>query len=200
MELLRNTLSKDSSGDWVIISESNGSCNLSVCNTFYLNVVIVPLLDNLIWRSKKYLDYCDWKLILAIVTKGLHYLPEGVNLIEIISSQMNNYRLSTYLPQVQKISYEKEIGELLNLPSNYEINNGKFFIISLDRFRVDNDAVSIQLLDIVSSATIKSFSSISDCAKFLNIARSTVNNRALKGKSFLLEGRSVRINYSKVKD
>ena len=89
---------------------------------------------------------------------------------------------------------------MLNQPSNYEIKKGKFFIISLDRLRVDNEAVLIQLLDIVSSATIKSFSSISDCAKFLKIARSTVNNRALKGKSFLIEGRSVLINYSKVKD
>ena len=89
---------------------------------------------------------------------------------------------------------------MLNLPSNYEIKNGKLFIISLGRFKVDNEAVSIQLLDAVLFATIKSFSSISDCAKFLKIARSTVNNRALKGKSFLIEGRSVLINYSKVKD
>ena len=66
--------------------------------------------------------------------------------------------------------------------------------------RVDNEAVSIQLLYVVSSTTIKSFSFIFDWAKFLKIARSTVNNRALKGKSFLIEGRSVLINYSKVKD
>lgn len=89
---------------------------------------------------------------------------------------------------------------MLNLPSNYEIKNGKLFIISLDRFRVDNEAVSIQLLDVVSYATIKSFSSIYDCAKFPEISRSTVNNRAIKGKSFLLEGRSVRLKFSRVKD
>lgn len=34
---------------------------------------------------------------------------------------MNNYRLSTYLPQVQVTSYKKEVEELLELPSNYEI-------------------------------------------------------------------------------
>ena len=89
---------------------------------------------------------------------------------------------------------------MLNLPSNYEINNENLFVISLERFRVDNEAVSIEILDVVPSARIKSFSSISYCVKFLKIARSTVNNRALKGESFLLEGRSVRINYSKVKD
>lgn len=198
LELLRISLAKESSKDWVYISEYNGLYNLSANNTFYLNVVIVPLFDNLTWRSKKYLDYCDWKLILAIITKGLHYLPEGVNLIEIISSQMNNYRLSTYLPQVQFTSYQKEVEELLKLSSNYEIRNGKLFILSLDKFRVDNEAVSIELLDVISFAVIKSFNSISDCAKYLKLARSTVNNRALKGKSFIFEGRAVRLNYRKV--
>ena len=80
---------------------------------------------------------------------------------------------------------------MLNLPSNYEIKNGKLFLISLDIFKVGNEAVSIQILDVVSYATIKYFSSISDCRKFLKIARPTVNIRVLKGKSFLLEGRSV---------
>jgi hypothetical protein len=199
LELLRIPLAKESfhTKNWVYISEYNGLCNLSANNTFYLNIVIAPLLDNLTWRSKKYLDYCDWKLILALITKGLHYLPEGINLIEIISSQMNNYRLSTYLPQVQVTSYKKEVEELLELPSNYEIREGKLFILSLDRFRVDNEAVSIELLDVASLAVIKSFDSISDCAKYLNLARSTVNNRACKGKSFILEGRTIRINYRK---
>ena len=68
------------------------------------------------------------------------------------------------------------------------------------RFRVDNEAVSIELLDVASSATIKSFNSISDCAKYLNIACSTVNNRAISGKSFLLEGKSGRLNYSRIND
>lgn len=111
---------------------------------------------------------------------------------------MNNYRLSTYLPQVQVTSYQKEVEELLNLSSNYEIRNGKLFILSLDRFRVDNEAVSIELLDVASFAAIKSFNSISDCAKYLKLARSTVNNRALKGKSFIFEGRAVRLNYRRI--
>ncbi len=135
-----------------------------------------------------------------MITKGLHYLPEGINLIEIISSQMNNYRLSTYLPQVQVTSYKKEVEELLNLSSNYEIRDGKLFILSLDRFRVDNEAVSIELLDVASgfAAVIKLFNSISDCAKYLKLARSTVNNRALKSKSFIFEGRAVRLNYRRI--
>lgn len=133
-----------------------------------------------------------------MITKGLHYLPEGINLIEIISSQMNNYRLSTYLPQVQVTSYKKEVEELLNLSSNYEIRDGKLFILSLDRIRVDNEAVSIELLDVASFAVIKLFNSISDCAKYLKLARSTVNNRALKSKSFIFEGRAVRLNYRRI--
>ena len=56
---------------------------------------------------------------------------------------MNNYRLSTYIPQVQVTSYREEVEELLKLPLNYETKDGKFVILSKDRFRVDNEAVSI---------------------------------------------------------
>ena len=41
-----------------------------------------------------------------------------------------------------------------------------------------------RIIDVVSFAAIKSFNSISGGAKYLKIARSIVNNRALKGKSF----------------
>ena len=53
------------------------------------------------------------------------------------------------------------------------------------------------MLDVASLAVIKSLDSISDCAKYLNLARSTVNNRACKGKSFIFEGRTIRLSYIK---
>nr|AVD96818.1 double-motif LAGLIDADG homing endonuclease [Ophiostoma novo-ulmi subsp. novo-ulmi] len=180
----------------IYVGDSQGITCLSISNPFYLNVIIVPLLDKLSWNSKKYLDYCDWKLILVIISKGLHYTLEGLNIIEIISNQMNNNRLSTTTPEVKITSYKDKIYELLNSPSNYEIRNGKLFIISLNRFRVDKEAVSIELVDSDTLVVIESFTSISDCAKYLNIARSTVNNRALKGKIFKFEDRLVYIKSS----
>ena len=121
----------------IYVGDSQGVTSLSISNSFYLSVVIVPLLNKLSWNSKKYLDYCDWKLILVILSKGLHYTSEGLNIIEIISNQMNNNRLSTTTPEVKITFLKDKIYELSNSPSNYEIRNGKLFIISLNRFRVN---------------------------------------------------------------
>lgn len=39
----------------------------------FIENVIVPFFDNLKWRSKKYLDYQDFKLILNLRNKGAQY-------------------------------------------------------------------------------------------------------------------------------
>jgi len=70
---------------------------LNTFNIYFIKLALIPLLDDLTWRSKKYLDYCDWKYIIAILQKGFHYLPEGKALIDKILGQMNNNRLSTSL-------------------------------------------------------------------------------------------------------
>lgn len=98
LEILRDNTA-ETNNSWVTISNSKGIYSISVGNAFYIQSVLIPLLDSLKWRTKKYLDYCDWKYIIAILIKGFHYLPEGLELIEKITSQMNNYRLSTFTPK-----------------------------------------------------------------------------------------------------
>lgn len=92
---------------------------------FYINLVLFPLLDGLTWYTKKYLDYCDFKLLVAILNKGFQYRSEGTKLIEIITGQTNNYRLSSYLQKTAtataSITYKADVDKLLSQPSNYEI-------------------------------------------------------------------------------
>lgn len=83
------------------------------------------------------------------------------------------------------------------------MRDGKLFILSLNRYRVDNASVSIQLVDAKTEETRKLFPSLLECANYLGIARPTVKNRVVKGKSFLLDnkeikGRLVYLSYSKV--
>ena len=126
---------------------------------------------------------------------GLHYLPEGKALIERITQQMNNYRLSSSLqPKIDRPLLEIEINRLLNGPSNYEIREGKTFIKSLDRYLKHeeiNKAISVQLVDGVTDNIISTFNSYNDCAKFLGTSRSSVSNRAVKNNKFKHEGRLV---------
>ncbi len=60
----------------------------------FINNILIPYLDSLTFHSKKELDYLDWKSIGQLKKLGLHYLPEGIKLINLILSQMNNGRLS----------------------------------------------------------------------------------------------------------
>jgi hypothetical protein len=56
---------------------------------------LIPLLQSSNWYTKKYLDFKDWTIIAKLQYLGFHTLVEGQNLISLIKSRMNNFRLST---------------------------------------------------------------------------------------------------------
>lgn len=58
---------------------------------------IIPFYDNLLsnFRTKKVLDYNDWKMVIKIIQTGRHLVSEGKELIKLIAAGMNNNRLST---------------------------------------------------------------------------------------------------------
>ena len=102
---------------------------------------------------------------------------------------MNNNRLSTAgKPVVNRTELLSEIEQLLNLPSNYEIKDGRTFIKSLNRFRVDSQPVAVELLDDRDNI-INSFNTYADCARFLEVTHSTVSTRAKKGNLFVFKGK-----------
>ncbi len=71
----------------------------------------------------------DWKFIGQLKKLGLHYIPEGIKLINLILSQMNNGRLSNSGSSLIDRDYiDLELARLLNGPSNYELINGKFLL------------------------------------------------------------------------
>ena len=67
---------------------------------------LIPLFDSMEWRSKKLLDYQDWKFILRLKELGLQYTEEGLKVIDQIINQMNDNRLSTsgVSPKVDRAS------------------------------------------------------------------------------------------------
>lgn len=94
---------------------------LRVNRCYLINEVLIPLFSSLNFHSKKFLDFQDWVAISKIREKGLHSLLEGKQLIDRISSQMNNYRLSSSAkPKINRAVLYADIANLLSLPSNYE--------------------------------------------------------------------------------
>lgn len=175
-----------------IISNKKGLFSLIVKRAGFIEMVIIPLFDRLTWHTKKYLDYSDWKAIFNLRKMGHHYIPEGKALIECIVKQMNNYRLSTNTnhPKVDRTLLLDNVAKLLNGPSNYEIKDGKIYIKSLNRYlkEISNKAQAIQLVAVSNQKILSTFNSFNDCAKFLDVSKSTVHNRLEKSTQFLYNG------------
>lgn len=58
---------------------------------------------------------------------------------------MNNNGLSTSNKPKIDLSLEK-FEEFIKQPSNYEIREGKIFILSLNRYKVDNKNITVTLV------------------------------------------------------
>nr|YP_009072385.1 hypothetical protein SBORM_0121 [Sclerotinia borealis]AIJ56813.1 hypothetical protein SBORM_0121 [Sclerotinia borealis] len=102
----------------------------------YITNIFIPFLESLTWRSKKRSDFQDWNSILLLKEQGHHLSEQGVKLIDLLLSQMNNNRLSTASshPTVDRTLLLAEINLLINGPSNFELRNGRKWVISLKKY------------------------------------------------------------------
>lgn len=152
-----------------------GFLNLVVKDLKFIESVIIPLFDKLTWHTKKELDYQDWKDIIKLRKNGVHYLPEGEALIKRIASQMNKHRLSNSdALRIDRTLLKAEICKLLSEPSNYISKEGKSWIISLNRFKIETKAKAVQLVEMSSGNVLKAFKTQTDCAYFFNISETAI--------------------------
>ncbi len=159
----------------------------------FVNNVLIPYLNSFTFHSKKELDYSDWKSIGQLKNLGLHYLPEGKKLIELILSQMNNNRLSNSGNKIVDRNYiASEINRLLNGPSNYEIIKGKIFIKSLNKFYTGRLKIQVELQD-QEGSVFKTFDSMNKCADFLGISTHTVSKRMKTSLPVILNNKEYNV-------
>jgi len=111
-----------------------------------------------------------------------------------IINQMNNNRLSTSKgPTIDRNELLLEIEKFLSRPSNYEIKAGKVWIKYLKKSRLDTKPIAVQLIEASSGNIINTFSSIVQCAKYLDLAYATVHKRISTEKHLMLNGKLVYI-------
>lgn len=180
---IRVTISHDS-------INKNPIARLTISHTGWIKYVIIPFFSNMTWRSKKELDFQDWVAIFKLKERGHLYQEEGKNLLNLIISQMNNNRLSTNqgenLPQIEREQLYLEINKLLNGPSNIEVKEEGIFIKSLNYFSTGSGKIAVHIVS-NQGLILKTFTSLSDCAKTLGITQPTVRNRLIKNQPFLFE-------------
>jgi len=150
---------------------------VSISREDIITKVIIPFFDSLPWYSKKEKDYKDWKIILRLKQLGLHYTNEGVRVINLILNQINLKRLSSSkLFSVDRESLNKSIENLLNGPSNVEtLEDGRIYVKSLNRYfnPAARDKIKVEVRD-ENGLTVNTFDSITSCAKYYNVSRSSL--------------------------
>lgn len=108
---------------------------------------------------------------------------------------MNNNRLSTSgKPTVDRNQLLIDITNMLKGPSNFEVKDGRQIIKSSNKLVGVGQQTIVELLE-EKGGIIKTFYSISDCAKHLDVSRTFVYTRLKNGKPFLFEDKRVLVKY-----
>jgi NADH:ubiquinone oxidoreductase subunit 6 (subunit J) len=151
-------------------------------NTNFFRDVLVPLLNNLTWQTKKYKDFVDWSLVLNMKSVNLHKTERGKEIIEMLYYQMNNYRLSTNLLQrkTDRVLLHNEINSLLN-QSSLKKNTLELWICNLE-------TNTLELL--------MSFPSVYSCAKYLNVNKYTINQGLKNNKPIFVDNKKYFVKLS----
>lgn len=130
--------------------------------------------------------------------KGLHSLPSGKELIDLILSQMNAKRLSNSKSKlVSREELLTKIEELLSLPSNYEIKEeGRIWVISENKYYRDKNSIAVILQNGDGNVIEKPFETLTACAQSLGETRNLITRYMLKGEPLLINNKPVYIKKS----
>ena len=181
LELFKSILNFFKKGNLNIHSRNTGkTVVLEINNIYVLYNRILPLYSNNM-ITKKLFDFSDWSNIVKIYYYGYHKLSEGIELINIIKSQINNNRLSrnSEMKIDQNIILDK-LNSLFSLPSPYEIKNSIRFIRGT--YKLVSEKLNIIVKDI--NGNVKNYDSIADCSSQINISRKIIKDSLITGTSY----------------
>lgn len=146
-----------------------------ICN------VLIPYLDNIEFRTKKFQDYLDFKTIALLILEGKYLSDKGKELIIRLGDSMNNNRLSTNLnPIILDGKFRSELKILIKSDSLINIDSeGRAIIISEKKYIRSTYIIKVYLLN----GSVNYFTSGISCAKFLHVSNDTITQRLNDGKS-----------------
>lgn len=144
-----------------------------VCN------ILIPYLDTLEFRTKKYLDYLDFKIIALLILEGKYLTSKGKELIIKLGDSMNN-RLSTNPnPLILDEATKSELNILIKSDPLINIDSeGRAIIISEGKYIRSTYIIKVYLIN----GSVHYFTSGISCAKFLHVSNDTITKRLNDGK------------------
>ena len=153
---------------------------LEIYQIDYIKNILIPYFDSLQFRTKKYLDYLDFKTIAFLIFEGKHLLEDGKELIIKLGNSMNNNRLST---NSNPLVFDTESKSKLNLliKSKALINvdsEGRAKIISENKYIRSTYIIKAIFLN----GSVSYFTNGVSCAKALHVSNNTITRRLNDGE------------------
>ena len=145
-----------------------------ICN------ILIPYLDSIEFRTKKFKDYLDFKTIAFLILEGKYLTTKGKELIIKLGDTMNNNRLSTNSnPLILDETTKSELDILIKSEPLIEID-------SEGRAKIIDDNKYIRSTYIIKAYFINGsynyFTNGVSCAKFLHVSNYTITMRLNDGK------------------
>ncbi len=145
-----------------------------ICNIF------IPYINNVEFRTKKYLDYLDFRTIAFLLLEGKYLTKKGKELIIKLGDSMNNNRLSTNKdPFILDENTKLELNNLIKSESLIHIDNeGRAKIISENKYIRSTYIIKAEF----NNGLINYFTNGISCAKSLHVSNFTITARLNDGK------------------
>jgi len=106
-------------------NNSKASVSLTIKNIRILNNYFIPFLEEMVFLSKKGLDFNDFKIICKAIYNGVHRIDDMKSLILKLSYTMNNFRLSTHTKPVENLSKDEKEKLILTTPTVEYLSDGR---------------------------------------------------------------------------
>lgn len=170
--------------DKTVIKSRKGVTILEISQIDYICNRLIPFFDKLNFRTKKYLDYIDFKRIAFLLLDGKHLSKKGGLLIKKIADTMNNNRLSTNLKKdtTDNSNLELELKLLEKSEPLLKIySDGRSLNLINKKWIRTPKIIEVILLD----EQKKYFPSGVSCAEFFSVSSTTITARLNDGKPLI---------------
>jgi len=217
-DLDKNSLVLAKSTKLIFINNKNAIKNrkstsvLEIVQIDYICNRLIPFFDKLNFRTKKYLDYLDFRRIAFFLLDGKHLSKNGKSLIDKLGDTMNNNRLSTnkkktlfsnlnlnleleLLEKSEPLVINKPDGRTLLISKNIHIRNTLIIEATLPSFRPravgpgteSRFSPGPERAGAKASLKLKYFPTGVSCAKYFSVSSNTISRRLNDKKPLVIK-------------
>jgi len=170
-----------------IINKKTNVLSYTIQDIEILNNYIIPFFSNMIFKSRKKLDYEMWVYAINIRIKGYHQIKEGKNILMKISKGSNKYRYSNYKLEKTVLPTKNEINNLFSLPIIYSGNKGLTYKEQIIEYALKNKrrkGYPVYVYKDGKEIEMSHFSSYSLAIRTLNINSNIISRYIDTGKLY----------------